>query len=111
MGLFDGKKVFDYPKPTAFLTRLLNYGCAPEGAHIVLDFFAGSGSLAHACTLGENPNLFCISVQSPAPIDSRRKSGQNAHKLGIKTIAELCLERIRRACPDRGVRVYSIGDE
>ena len=110
MGLFDGQKIFDYPKPTALLTRLLQYGCDPDEENIVLDFFAGSGSFAHACALSTIPHIFCISVQMNAPIDGKRKSGQNAHRLGIRTIGELCLERIKRACGDAGVRVYAVSE-
>ena len=46
MGLFDGKKVFDYPQPVKLLRRLIRYG-VPDGG-IVMDFFSGSATTAHA---------------------------------------------------------------
>ena len=108
MEIFEGKKVFDYPKPTALLTRLLQYGCSQDEPSIVLDFFAGSGSLAHAAILAGIPDLTFICVQIPEPIDQTRKSGKNAHALGMETIAELCRERIRRVCGSVGVRVFGL---
>lgn len=47
MALFDNQKVFDYPKPTSLLTRLMQYGYVNNN-DIVLDFFSGSGTTAHA---------------------------------------------------------------
>ena len=47
MALFDNHKVFDYPKPTSLLTRLMQYGYVNNN-DIVLDFFSGSGTTAHA---------------------------------------------------------------
>lgn len=46
MGLFDRKKVFDYPQPVKLLRRLIRYG-VPDGG-IVMDFFSGSATTAHA---------------------------------------------------------------
>jgi adenine-specific DNA-methyltransferase len=108
MDIFDGKKVFDYPKPTALLTRLLQYGCSKDEPNIVLDFFAGSGSLAHAAILADIPEISFICVQIPEPIDQARKSGKNAHALGIKTISALCLERIRRVCGQSGIKAFRL---
>lgn len=45
--LFDGKKVFNHPKPVSLLKHLLSL-VMPSGAEIVLDCFAGSGSTGHA---------------------------------------------------------------
>ncbi len=110
MALFDGKKVFDYPKPTTFLERLIHYGCDPSDHNIVLDFFAGSGSLAHACCNIAEPSVSYICIQDSTPIDSARKSGRNASDLGLDTISKLCLERIARSCAEFGVRVYTLAD-
>jgi adenine-specific DNA-methyltransferase len=49
MALFEGKKVFDYPKPSSLIERFLDYSCDRDGENIVLDFFSGSASTAHAC--------------------------------------------------------------
>ncbi|MGC6415756.1 MAG: site-specific DNA-methyltransferase [Bradymonadia bacterium] len=108
MAIFDGKKVFDYPKPTRLLETLIRYGTSGDGENIVLDFFAGSGSVAHAVNHLAQPGTSFICIQAPAPIDKSRPSGRNALVFGLETISALCLERIRRSSPDAGVRVYRI---
>lgn len=50
MSLFDNNKVFDYPKPTSLIYRLLKYGFLRK-QDIILDFFSGSGTTAHAAYL------------------------------------------------------------
>ena len=110
MDLFDGVKVFDYPKPVSLLTRLLKYG-APKGG-LVLDFFSGSGTTAHACFVQAIKNVKCnfICVQLPENLDkSIEKAAIDAKKtlkeavkyldsIGKKhTICEIGKERIRRA--------------
>ena len=110
MDLFDGVKVFDYPKPVSLLTRLLKYG-APKGG-LVLDFFSGSGTTAHACFVQTIKNVKCnfICVQLPENLDkSIEKAAIDAKKtlkeavkyldsIGKKhTICEIGKERIRRA--------------
>jgi adenine-specific DNA-methyltransferase len=110
MDLFDGVKVFDYPKPVSLLTRLLKYG-APKGG-LVLDFFSGSGTTAHACFVQVIKNVKCnfICVQLPENLDkSIEKAAIDAKKtlkeavkyldsIGKKhTICEIGKERIRRA--------------
>lgn len=44
--MFDGKKVFDNPKPTTVLSRILDFATSKQS--IILDFFAGSGTTLHA---------------------------------------------------------------
>ena len=110
MDLFDGVKVFDYPKPVSLLTRLLKYG-APKGG-LVLDFFSGSGTTAHACFVQAIKNVKCnfICVQLPENLDkSIEKAAIDAKKtlkeavkyldsIGKKhTICEIGKERLRRA--------------
>ncbi|MDE2037776.1 MAG: site-specific DNA-methyltransferase [Patescibacteria group bacterium] len=46
MDLFDGKKVFDTPKPTSFIKKILKLASGKDS--IILDSFAGSGTTAHA---------------------------------------------------------------
>lgn len=76
MGLFDGEKVFDYPKPVKLLRRLIRYG-APDGG-IVMDFFSGSATTAHAVMQydAENTGVWnYIMVQLPEDLDiSLKKS-------------------------------------
>ncbi|WP_254893741.1 site-specific DNA-methyltransferase [Halomonas sp. BC1] len=91
--MFDGKAVFETPKPVNLLKLLLQMSCK-EGT--VLDFFAGSGSLAHAVmelSATDGKKRQCISVQLPevTPSDSE------ARKAGYKTISAIAKERIRRA--------------
>jgi adenine-specific DNA-methyltransferase len=91
--LFNDERLFDSPKPLALLKDFVSIGCK-EG--IILDFFAGSGTTAHAIMQlnaedGNNRQFFC--VQLPEPTDE----SSEAFKAGYKTIAEITKERIRRA--------------
>lgn len=88
-----GKKVFSYPKPVSlikFLLRTFN-----DEECIVLDFFSGSGSTAHAL-LEFNEESSCnrkfICVQMPELCDEK----SDAYQSGFKTISEISKERIRR---------------
>jgi len=91
--LFDGIAVFETPKSVGLINKLLQMG-ANEG--IVLDFFAGSGSTAHA-VMDLNSSDGCyrkyICVQLPELSDENSE----AYKAGYKSIAEIGIERIRRA--------------
>ncbi len=92
--LFEGKKVFDFPKPVGFISKILQISTDSED--IVLDFFAGSGSTAHAImstNKDEKTNRKYISVQLPELCDEKSE----AYKSGYKTIAEISKERIRKA--------------
>ncbi|MCL4432819.1 MAG: site-specific DNA-methyltransferase [Epsilonproteobacteria bacterium] len=92
--IFDNKQFFDYPKPIELLKRLLQIGVNEND--IVLDFFSGSATTAHAVmklNAEVGGNRRCISVQLPEPTDEKSE----AYKAGYKTIAEISKERIRRA--------------
>ncbi len=82
-----GESVLDFPKPPELLKRLIKLGSLP--GDIILDFFAGSGTTAHASLEldGENvrPRHFVL-VQLPEP--TGRKD--------FPTIAEITRERVRR---------------
>jgi len=86
--LFEGSSdLFDTPKPTKLLQRILDMSTDEDC--IVMDFFAGSASLAHAVfneNLEDNGKRVCITVQLPEKIDN-----------SDQTIADLAKERIRRA--------------
>ena len=94
--------LFPNPKPTTLIARLISQVCV--GGDIVLDFFAGSGTTAHAVIdLGKNGRPPCrfILTQLPEPIDGSSKDQQSSaefcDKLGhSRTIAEITKERIRR---------------
>lgn len=92
--IFDGKALFDKPKPTTLLKKLILL-MNVEDNDIILDFFSGSGTTAHATMAlnsedGENRKF--IMVQLPEITD--KKSA--AFKSGYKNICEIGKERIRR---------------
>ncbi|MBF0353450.1 MAG: site-specific DNA-methyltransferase [SAR324 cluster bacterium] len=87
-------KVFTFPKPTQLVISLLQQGT--ESKDIVLDFFSGSATTAHAVmqlNAEDNGNRQFIMVQLPEACDEKSE----AYKAGYKTIAEIGKERIRRA--------------
>ena len=114
MALFGGDKVFDYPKPTQLMTRLLEYGCTPGEPNWVMDFFSGSGSFAHACLQHPSLDLRCVAIQAAHRVDLETRHGRTAHTLGLNTIAEIGRERLKRvlsALPEdkkakKGIRYY-----
>lgn len=92
--LFGSKSLFDYAKPTTLIYRLMQISCRADD--IVLDFFAGSASTAHAVmklNAEDGGNRKFIMVQLPEECDKKSE----AYKAGYKTIAEISKERIRRA--------------
>ncbi len=93
--LFDTKeKIFQSPKSVDTIKQLLLM--ASEKSSIILDFFAGSGTTAHAVlsqNASEGGNRKFILVQ----IDESTASDSEANKAGYPTVAEICKERIRRA--------------
>ena len=93
--IFDGKALFDKPKPTTLLKKLILL-MNVEDNEIVLDFFSGSGTTAHA-TMALNSedgkNRKFIMVQLPENTDEKSV----AFKSGYNNICEIGKERIRRA--------------
>jgi len=93
--LFDAK-LFDFPKPIKLLETLVNQATTRDGDDIVLDFFSGSGTMAHA-VMGLNAvdggNRKWICIQLPEKVEE----GGEAHSAGYVTIADIAKERIRRA--------------
>ena len=93
--LFDGIGVFDGPKPVRLISLLLKIA-NPSDNDLILDFFSGSATTAHAIEKYNSDNgthLKFILVQLP------EETGENteAYKAGYKTICEIGKERIRRA--------------
>lgn len=101
-------KVFLYPKPTSLIKHLLKISTrdcqvsneAPNDASssqdIILDFFSGSGTTAHALmqlNAEDDGNRKYIMVQQPAECPKDK----DAFKAGYKTIDQIGMERIRRA--------------
>lgn len=94
--LLGGKKIFSYPKPVSLIERLIQYGIYSEEDQIVMDFFAGSSTTAHAVlkrNAVENRKTKFISIQFPETV----ASGSEAAKAGFQDIAQISKERIRRA--------------
>ncbi|HBP6900920.1 TPA: site-specific DNA-methyltransferase [Legionella pneumophila] len=94
--LFEGKKYFDFPKPIPMIKRLIQISPNASSEDIILDFFAGSSTTAHAVmqlNAEDGGSRKFIMVQLPEPCDEILE----AYKAGYKTIAEISKERIRRA--------------
>jgi len=111
--IFQGQ-VFDYPKTTDLLKQLVDQATTPTDSDIVVDFFSGSATTAHAVmqlNAEDGGNRRFIMIQLP------EVTGDNseAHKAGYKTICEIGKERIRRAgvkiIADRGEQISIDGVE
>jgi len=92
--LFDGESYFDTPKPVRLLSRIIFLSTHKDD--IVLDFFAGSSTTAHAVmqiNAEDGGNRKFIMVQLPEQTDEKSE----AYKAGYANIAEISKERIRRA--------------
>ncbi|MBC7766712.1 site-specific DNA-methyltransferase [Arenimonas sp.] len=92
--IFDDRQFFDYPKPVGLIKKCVDLSTKEND--IILDFFAGSGTTAHAVmelNSEDGGNRKYISVQLP---ETTPEDG-DAYKAGYKTISEISRERIRRA--------------
>lgn len=92
--LFPEATVFDTPKPIRLISRILKV--ASEKNSLILDFFSGSATTAHATfqlNAEDKGNRKFIMVQLPEPLDEKA----DAFKVGYKTISDVSKERIRRA--------------
>ncbi len=88
--------VFDTPKPIPYLTEMFKIVTDKNSNDIILDFFSGSATTAHAVMAlnaedGGNRKFIC--VQLPEVTDEKSE----AYKAGYKNICEIGKERIRRA--------------
>lgn len=89
-----GNTFFDHPKSLELVKKCVQIGSNPND--LILDFFAGSGTTAHAVmelNKADGGNRKYICVQLPELCDEKSE----AFKAGYKTIAEISKERIRRA--------------
>ena len=89
------EKIFDYPKPVELIKRIIKLANAQKD-DIVVDFFSGSSTTAHALmqfNAEDGGNRKFIMVQLPEPTDEK----DEAYKAGYKNICEIGKERIRRA--------------
>jgi len=88
--LFSEGDVFDTPKPTRLIRRILEIATSSKTSDITMDFFAGSGTMGHACyelNAMDDGNRRFILVQLPEPVDLN----------GFGKISDITKERIRRA--------------
>jgi adenine-specific DNA-methyltransferase len=116
---------FDHPKPVELIKKIV--AISTEADDLILDFFAGSGTTAHAVMAHaseEKSDRRFVLVQLPEPLDQtvpeQGAAAQLCTKLGLpKTIAELTKERVRRAAAkikaanpmfsgDTGFRVFKL---
>ena len=102
-GLFKNQVVFDNPKPLRLLKRIIQLTTSPKENDLIVDFFAGSATTAHALyeqNIMDNGNRRFLLVQLPQPLEAGIndfKANSTALKFGYKTIAEIGKKRIRRA--------------
>ncbi len=123
-----GEKVFDYPKSTKFIKYLLQISTTLNSNDIILDFFAGSGTTAHAVmelNAEDKGNREFILVQ----IDEEIKEDKSAYdfcknvlKSAKPVISDITIERVKRAAQkiiesskdsglDLGFKVYTLQDK
>lgn len=91
-----GNRFFDFPKPTKIINILLNTVVRKDKDSIILDFFSGSATTAHAVMQlnaedGGNRKFIMVQLSEETPEDSE------ARKAGYNTIPDIAKERIRRA--------------
>lgn len=94
--LFDGVRIFENPKNPSDIKKLVEYITAKNDNDIILDFFSGSATTAHAVmqlNAEDGGNRCFILVQLPELCDEKSE----AYKAGYKNICEIGKERIRRA--------------
>lgn len=106
-----GDKVFENPKDEEIIQRIIQF-CGTDDGDIVLDFFSGSATTAHAMFLADaeqNKHRKFILVQLPEKIDPQKEASEKARKVAqnavnlldsigaAHNICEIGKERIRRA--------------
>ena len=96
--LLGDKRIFDFPKPTKLIRKFLDLQINNESNNdsIILDFFSGSATTAHAVmqlNAEDGGNRKFIMVQLPEATEEKSE----AYKAGYKNICEIGKERIRRA--------------
>lgn len=96
MELFGKTKCFDFPKPVRLIKRVIQMATQKDSEDIILDFFSGSATTAHAVMQmnaedGGNRRFILVQLPELCPENS------DAYKAGYKNICEIGKERIRRA--------------
>ncbi|WQW64274.1 site-specific DNA-methyltransferase [Helicobacter pylori] len=124
--IFDGQALFDTPKPKALLKRILEI--STQENDIILDFFAGSGTTAHAVmelNAEDKGNREFILVQIDEEIKEDKSTYdfcKNVLKSAKPVISDITIERVKRAAQkiiesskdsglDLGFKVYTLQDK
>ena len=107
--------VFDTPKPTRLLRRILQIATAPESNDLVVDFFAGTGSTMDAVfqqNAEDGGNRRCILVQLPEPLPGAESAGWTSIADITKARLKGAGKRVKEAKPDfdgdTGFRVFKL---
>ncbi|ARU58205.1 type III restriction-modification system methyltransferase [Oleiphilus messinensis] len=96
LDLLESPKIFDTPKPTKLLKRIIKVTTSPSNEDIIMDFFCGSATTADATmqvNLEDTGNRRFIMVQIPEPCSEKSE----AFKAGYKNISEVSKKRIFKA--------------
>jgi adenine-specific DNA-methyltransferase len=106
---------FDTVKPVRLLKTLVQAATKPSEEHIILDFFSGSGTTAHAVmdvNSSDGGNRKYIQVQGPEDFDKENKGFKNVFDLGLKrNIASTNkIKETTGAAIDYGFRVYRLDE-
>ncbi|WP_208356319.1 site-specific DNA-methyltransferase [Helicobacter pylori] len=126
--IFDNLPLFEYPKPSKLIKKFIRNVTATNSNDIILDFFAGSGTTAHAVmelNAEDKGNREFILVQ----IDEKIKEDKSAYdfcknvlKSAKPVISDITIERVKRAAQkiiesskdsglDLGFKVYTLQDK
>jgi adenine-specific DNA-methyltransferase len=107
--------VFETPKPTRLLRRILQVATTPDGGDIVVDFFAGTGSTLDAVfqqNAEEKGNRRCILVQLPEPLPGAESAGWSSvvdiTKARLRGAAKNVRENVPGYEGDLGFRVFKL---
>jgi adenine-specific DNA-methyltransferase len=109
--LLEGK-FFDFPKDELVLQKIVEF--ASDSDSIILDFFAGSGTLGHSVEIqnrldGGNRRYICVTLPEPTNKDS------DARKAGIEKVSEITEMRLKKVldlfdgAKERGLRILRLG--
>ena len=88
--------VFDNPKPVRLVRMMLDLATDADAGHVVMDFFAGSGTTGHAvidANAADGGNRRFVCIQLPEPIEPARRAGDAT----FSSIADFAAARIGRA--------------
>lgn len=99
--LFNDEILFDFPKPTTLIKRILELSTDNHSEHIILDFFAGSGTTGHAVmalNAEDGGNRKFILCQIDEPIAENKPAYQFCTDNALPPfISSITIERLKRA--------------